>query len=307
MTVGVLLVLCVLGLVAPAMAQTADPLGLISYGALLPYVGSGTPKGEMALLLASSPVGSGDLHMFLFDSTCTRGGPSVSLPLTTNDVALIRLDNIVNVPPSGLVAIAAPDETGFSLVPLSNPIHAHTLWMNVKQDFVRILEPIALQNAEAADTSQVWNPLRTAAAFYAERETAKSRTTLVLICPTQSVITGAFPSPLFPALVPAPVTSGATPLRVRIYDDEEVFLRDLNTTCNCLSRIPLPLLDPVYSNALEAPNGTYTEIEGGGGTGTGPFSFTGYLATDAGAKERFGRLHNGNISSIRGTLTPGVR
>jgi len=304
-TVGLLL-LCLLGVVAPAIAQTADPLGLISFGALVPYVGSGAPKGEMSFLLASSPVGDSDLHMFLFDTTCTRGGPSLGVPMTTNDVAMIRIDNIGGAPTSGLVAIAATDFAGFTLVPLSNPIHVHALWINVKQDFVRILEPIAIQNAEASDTSQVWNPLRTAATFFAERETAKSKTALVLICPTQSVISGAFPSSRFPALVPAPVASGATPLRVRVYDDEEGFLRDLNTTCNCLSHIPLKTLDPIYSDAALAPNGTYTELEGGG-PGNGPFSFTGYLATDAGARERFGRLHNGNITSIRGTLTPGVR
>jgi hypothetical protein len=303
-----LLLLCLLGIAAPAIAQTADPLGLISFGALVPYVDSGTRKGEMSFLLSSSPVGSADLHMFFFDSTCIRGGPSVSVSMTANDMALLRLDNsgLSGIPTSGLVAIAAPSQEGFSLVPLSNPIHAHVLWINAKQDFLRILEPIAIQNAEASDTSQVWNPLRTAAAFYAERETAKSKATLVLICPTQSVITGAFPSSRFPELVPAPVVSGGTPIRVRVYDDDELFLRDLLTTCNCLSFIPLKALDPIYSDASLAPDGTYTELEGGG-PGNGPFSFTGYLATDAGARERFGRLHNGNITSIRGTLTPGVR
>ena len=54
-TIGLVL-LCLVGVVAPAIAQTADPLGLISFGALIPYVGAGAPTGAMSLLLVSSPV-----------------------------------------------------------------------------------------------------------------------------------------------------------------------------------------------------------------------------------------------------------
>ncbi len=306
-TIGLVL-LCLVGVVAPATAQTADPLGLISFGALIPYVGAGAPTGAMSLLLVSSPVGSGDLHMFLFDSTCTRGGPAVSLPLTTNDVALLRLDNIGDsVPTSGLVAIAAPDVAGFSLVPLSTPIHARVQWINAAKDYVRVFDPIAIQHAEATDTSQVWNPLRTAASFFALPESATSRSTLVLVCPTSSVIGGAFRPPVgFPKLVPKPMAAGPTPLRVRVYDDDEVFLRDLATTCNCLSQIPLPTLSTIYSDQVSAPSGTYTEIEGGN-QATGFRSFTGYLATITDGRDSFVRLHNGNALSLRGTLTPGSR
>ena len=91
----------------PARAQMADPLGLITYGAVIPYVAasgiavvnSGTGQltstfqatGSLAILEVSSPVGSNappeengfgafPLHMLFFDQTCLRQGPSVGNP-----------------------------------------------------------------------------------------------------------------------------------------------------------------------------------------------------------------------------------
>ena len=183
--------------------------------------------------------------------------------MTMNDVALLRLDNIDNgVPTSGLVAIAAPDVAGFSLVPLSTPIHARVQWINAAKDYVRVFDPIAIQHAEATDISQVWNPLRTAASFFALPESATSRSTLVLVCPTR--VSSAAPSGRPWGFLSCSETHGrlAHPLRVRVYDDDEVFLRDLATTCNCLSQIPLPTLSTIYSDQVSAPSGTYTEIEG---------------------------------------------
>ena len=91
--------LCVtaLGLLAvstPGGAQTADSLGLISVGAILPYVGSSQPNGEMSILEVSAPVGPVvDLHAVLFDSSGARVGPSLGLPLAGKDVVEVRLDN----------------------------------------------------------------------------------------------------------------------------------------------------------------------------------------------------------------------
>jgi hypothetical protein len=303
-TIGLMWLCLVATVVAPAIAQTADPLGLIGAGALIPYLGSGTPTGAMSLLLLSSPVGSSDVLMFFFDSTCTRGGPAVSTPLTANDVALIRIDDIGVIPTTGLVAIAAPNPGGFSLEPLSNPIHARVSWINAAKDFVRILEPIAIQHAEAPDTTQVWNPLRTAASFYAEPESATSTSALILICPTKSVIADTFPPPTFPKLLPKPVAAGSTPISLRVYDADEALLRVVSSTCGCVSQIPLKTLDAIYSDVVSAPFGTYTEISGGL---PGSRSFTGYLATNAAGRDRFARLHNGNVLSLQGTLSPGSR
>ena len=83
-------------------------------------------------------------------------------------------------------------------------------------------------------------------------------------------------------------------------------LRDLASTCSCLSQILLTNLSPIYGDLVSAPGGTYTEIEGGA-QATGFYSFTGYLATKWEGRDSFARLHNGNALSLRGTLTPGSR
>ena len=110
-------------------------------------------------------------------------------------------------------------------------------------------------------------------------------------------------------LRPKPPVSGPTPLHLRVYDDEESFLRDVDhVTCECLTMRPLALIDPIYSNAVSAPRGTYTEIEGRGAEPGDPArAFTGYLATKLDGRDMFGRLHNGSRSSLRGILTPGER
>jgi hypothetical protein len=181
------------------------------------------------------------------------------------------------------------------------------VWANPKGDFIRTFDAIAIQNAEAADTSQVWNPLRTAATFIAPVQSPRTQSELVLICPNQALITTAFPVSRFPALLPPPVASGSTPVRIRVYDAlSATFLTEIATTCNGLSRIALTSLDPVYNDAVKAPTGTYNEILGSSDT-SGPFPFTGYLATSLSKFDSFGRLHGASVSSLQGTPTPGAR
>ncbi len=74
-----LVVVGLLAVGAPAMAQRADPLGLISSGAVLPYVGDGTiAPGSLSFLEVASPRSDNNAaHMFFFDKTCKRQGQSV--------------------------------------------------------------------------------------------------------------------------------------------------------------------------------------------------------------------------------------
>jgi hypothetical protein len=116
----------------------------------------------------------------------------------------------------------------------------------------------------------------------------------------------------FPHLGPAPVTgTGATPLFLRVYDDEEHFRRNVDIFCRCWGAHPLVAIDPIYSNpdpVLGAPHGTYTEVEGEpacteGGTSRA-CSFTGYRAIQWGqgvvGNDVFGRLSNGSWKSLQG-------
>jgi hypothetical protein len=232
----------------------------------------------MSFLELLAPVTSSEVHMFLFDSACVRGGPSINVPLTANDVALLRIDNIgAPAPTSGLVTAAASDGAGFTLLPLEGPIAARTLWANSNGNFVRVIDPIALAGStEFFDIDNIggWSPMRSAAAFFAPLEASGLHTTIYFVCPNtniqRSVLQagatngGAFsPGNGFPVIFPTLQVAGSTtPLRVRVYNDDESLLRDVTSSCNCLTIRPVTQLDLVYASAVDAPNGTYTEVEG---------------------------------------------
>jgi hypothetical protein len=116
----------------------------------------------------------------------------------------------------------------------------------------------------------------------------------------------------FPHLSPTPVAGvGATPLFLRIYDDEENFRRNIDIFCRCWGAHPVAGIDPLYANpdpVSGAPRGTYTEIEGQNacieGIASAPCSFTGYRSIQWGngvvGNDVFGRLSNGSLGSQRG-------
>lgn len=228
--------LIAVGLVAvavPASAQTADPLGLISSGAVIPFVlaggfqsfdGGDIATGSLSVLEIASPVGSNappeesafgarSIHMFFYDQTCTKGGVSVGFALTTNGATLINLNQIGAgdpIPTAGLVAIGGVDnsfgENG-TLLPLSNPIHARIYWINVQDGTLsRVLEPITIKNPEAISLNAVWNPLRTAATLVAPFEGSGVHSTLYFVCPTQSIAGGSSIATVFPEAGGDPLT-----------------------------------------------------------------------------------------------------
>jgi hypothetical protein len=233
--------LVAIGLVAtaaPARAQMGDPLGLITYGAVIPYVGASgiavvnsatgalttafQGTGSLAILEVSSPVGSNappeesgfgsfPLHMLFFDQTCLRQGPSVGNPPSpTNAGHLLNLNLIDGIPQAGLIAAAAAGSSGGVddvLNPLSSRIHARVYWITaVDGALSRVLEPIAIRNAELfpllrepARVGADWNPLRTGATFVAPLDGNGIRTTLYLVCPTTNIIPGVFPEEVLPS------------------------------------------------------------------------------------------------------------
>jgi hypothetical protein len=265
---------------APATAQvpgSQDPLSLITSGFIVPYVGADSNSESWLELYA--PFSGVTVHAFFYNTTCVRQGDSVGIELTENDAELVRIDNLGNTPTTGLMTAAGVDASGFILQPLENPVHARVLWVNVNDGFVRTLEPIS---ASTADNdfgngftlgTGTWNPLRTGAVFFAPPEVGGVTTRLLLVCPNQNIIgdvgttsstTRAFgPASGFPELFPTARAVGATtPLRVRVYDDEENFLRDVTTTCDCLTDKSVLDISAVYADTVRAPAGTYTEIEG---------------------------------------------
>lgn len=294
-----------------------DPLTLAASGVLIPFV---TSNGTAALLEVASPVSANpDLHMNFFNSTCQQVGPSVGLPLTTNEVAFQQVQQPIGplVPGiDGLIAISSVQPDGFTPAPLESPIHARMYLFSSVDGTSRVLEPIVLDTAEFAGNPHTWSPLRTGATFFSPLNTATLHTHLFLICPRQT-IQGAshayFQFPPFPEILPefSPVTL-PTSMRARVYDTDEHFLRNILFTCDCLTQkflettspVDPTFLDLIYTNAVAAPLGTYTEAEVDPSTGFG--TFTGYRAifnVNNSLNNFFGRLSNGSRDSLQGTLS----
>jgi len=309
----------VLAMAAPAIAQVADPLTLAASGVLMPFFGG---SGNISFLEVASPVGGNPfLHMFFFDTACNRMSDSVGLPETINDIALLNTSLVVPGL-SGLITIAQADASGFELRPLQSPIHSRVYWLNAVTGRNRVLEPITLDTFGFA-AAGTWNPLRTAATFFAPLEGGAVTTTLYFICPKsniQGAAGSAFPAtapagfpaiaPPFPASFPTTCSSAGGCLRARVYNTDEVFLRDVKTPCDCLVTKNVLTISNVYNNAVEAPGGTYTEIESDPGPvppGSLDFAFTGYKSIQALGTpiDLFGRLSNGNRGQIQGLGLPG--
>jgi hypothetical protein len=258
-----------------------------------------------------------ELHLIWFNAACVRQ-TSTSLPMSTNDLEILQLDT--NPWPlganDGLIAIGrvGPDE--FTLRPILHPLHTRVYWFNIQADrlkLARVVEPITLDSADfpsgggavttggvdpqvlfqpvVANYPHQWNPLRTAATFFAPNETDPGflHTNLVLICPKAAIqgnssTSGVFPGRDFPWFI-APANEAAAPtntlprpgfpgaystastpvntsagtgatgsLRAVIYDVNEKILRDVRSNCDCVFKQSVLNIDAVYGNVNEAPD-----------------------------------------------------
>jgi hypothetical protein len=286
-----------LGAVTPAIAQQADPLGLISSGAVLPFIGGGTIfPGSMSFLEIASPVDNNEMHAFFFDAACNKGSLSLPLSLTTNGLTVTRIDNFDPKVPDGLIAIAHSASGIAPLDPLQNPIHARVLFTSPGSNIGRVLEPIAITNVDTEDLFS-WNPLRSGATFHAPLEGGGTSTTLLLVCPGSNV-TGAFPSSSFPA---AP--SVASSLDGLVFDTDENLLINIHIACKCLTLTKVTDIAAVYGDASQAPKGTYTELYGSpSGSSVLRPSFTGYrsirVTPTTPSFDLFGRLSNASACAL---------
>jgi hypothetical protein len=280
------------------MAQSGDPLGLITSGAVLPFVGGGTLfPGSMSFLEVASPNSDNSLHAFFFDAACNRGTISIPIDLTTNGLRVMRIDDKDPKVPDGLITIAQSPSGIAPFTPLEAPIHARVLWTSPGSNLGRVLEPIAVSNLDTQDEFS-WNPLRSGATFHAPLEGGGTSTSLLLVCPNSNV-TGAFPSDQgFPA---APAV--ASILDGLVYDTDENLLVNIRIPCKCLTITKVTDIAPVYADASQAPNGTYTELYGepSGSSVTRP-SFTGYrsirVSPTTPSFDLFGRLSNGSACDL---------
>jgi hypothetical protein len=318
---------------AQVQGGIGDPLTLAASGVVVPFFTSGN-LGGIATLQVASPVGANpDAHIFFYRADCTRIPVSVGIPLTTNDIAFQQVaDVIAPFAPGldGLVTLAKASQSGFTLIPLDNPVHARLYQFSTADGRSRVIEPIIINTAEFPSVAHWWSPLRTGATFFAPLQTASVATDLYLICPLATIVGNGLGEPAafgndtgggvgdlvfttsgFPQINPRlPNFPGlANNIRVRIYDHQEFFLRDFLTTCTCVTKFEsiTKIIAGVYDNALVAPFGTYTELTSvppGGGINPSPrTSFTGYTSTftvGSATNAFFARIQNGSQLSIDG-------
>jgi hypothetical protein len=325
----------------PAMAQgqvqggIGDPLTLAASGVVIPFFTSGV-VGTVATLQVASPTSNNpDAHMFFFDANCGRVGPSVGIPLTTNDIAFQQIGSAQGGPVTtgtdGLITLARADFSGFTLLPFldNNPVHARLYQFSAVDGRSRVVEPIIVNTAEFPSVAHWWSPLRTGATFYAPLQTTGVQTDLILICPNTN-IQGAggaafgqdpggagnvsFTDTGFPQINPRfPGGTGFnSTIRVRIYDTNEVFKRDFTIPCRCVAAYVAiaNTISGFYAHPDEAPNGTYTELTSAPAVGNTRVSFTGYTSTftvGSAINAFFARIQNGSQPSIDGPAVTSTR
>jgi hypothetical protein len=333
--VGVALVL-VVGSANAANNGTGDPLGLIASAAIQPFFSVGP---DNTLIEVDSPLDDNLLHVVYFDSTCAR---LVSRPkfvsrkgsiiwLVDEDLAGLGPPGNVN----GLAVIARTTDNIFATpIPDNSAIHVRGHWFNLGQDFVRIVDTIAVSSAETGVTvaadKQTYSALRSAASFEAPQDIPPFTTTIHLICPTSNVysdsgitVARGFPAP------PISASTGPNALLGFVYDDDENFIFDFFQNCFCSTMVQLSSISGLYG--AQSPSFlTYTELVTYNvvGAATPPAVatdpallrvFTGYRAINViGVFDGFARLQNGAAYNYRNAgdhsiglenpnFTPGLR
>ncbi len=139
-----------------------------------------------------SPLDDNSLHVVYFNATCDR---LLSRPkfvsrkgviIFSPDVDLAGLGAAGDV--NGLAVIGrTTDNISLTPIPDNAAIHVRGYWFNVAQDFIRVVDTIAVSSAETgvavpAD-KQTYSPLRSGASFEAPQDIPPFTTTLHLICP----------------------------------------------------------------------------------------------------------------------------
>lgn len=308
---------------------TSGPLGTVALIELASPVGYNDSPALHLIFYNNTCVRAESVELELTINDIAFVNPAFSVVSATN--GLVAIGGIARDPITGNL-------DHLRIGPLENPIHSRVYEFNPSDGRSRVFEPIIVDTAEfGVDfgfTEKTWSPLRTAATFFAPFETATVKTQLTLICPRTSIqgavnaafgdsttqLGPGFSSTGFPLIFPPfwTVTGGVLqPMQGVIYNTEEEFIADISFTCDCLNPdVPLTVLSPagaysfVSSTLPDASHGTYTEFEvvatlAPATPNASPGSFTGYKASftvGSALNNFFGRLSNGNRTSIAGTI-----
>jgi hypothetical protein len=313
--IGLILVMC---LILPGQADAfwADPLGLISSAVIQPYVSS----GSFTVVELTSPVfWNIPIEGFWFDAFCARL-VSFPRPLTRNDIELFAPEDY-GVLGDGLLVLAYSfNNQNLRPIPPNTPIHSRGHWVNIPEDYIRVIDPIAVSSPESVPAPS-YSPLRSAASWTNPQvpvdTTAPFGNAIYFVCPTSSVYS-VLPTALGFPTPPAVVTQ----LFLRVFDNE-LFVLDRIIPCTCFTVFNLgnpmfPYTTPPdvhdlslqalwYSEVAALPF-PYTEVRPG---------FTGYrnltvtttpLGSFSPSADQFSRLNNASTEAyIEKGGTPGVQ
>jgi len=254
---AIIMLLAFVGESAARDNGTADPLGLISSAVIQPFWNLGA---DFTIVEITSPVWFNNrLHGFWFNAACNKV-VSFPAPVTRNDIHLIDTD-LSPIGPgnvNGLLLLARSEDFD-NLDPILSPIHSRGHWVSFLGDFIRVVDPIAVQSAETWDkwgNQQTYSPLRSAASFTNPQELATiANTTIWLVCPSSAVY-GAIPTSRdFP--VPPATTSSVIAV---IFNNEEPEV-DVPLSCSCLTEKQVVRdIDPIYGTAPESQEDSLVDL-----------------------------------------------
>jgi hypothetical protein len=273
-------------LVALLVAMTggtalADPLGLLSGAAIIPYFNT-SPTSLSFLVLASpvSDVGPSE-HLFYYTASCIRQESSFT-PLTENDTLLWLINGQTSLE-EGVILVAGTN-TGTDITPLLDPFVARLLWWDGTVDHGRVIDPAGafeFQGAPGAVSFFVraaWPSFHSGAVlpFMPPDDGATFFDRVIFTCPIGTVPSAtqvgvptlaADMHAFSPFDFTLPATVG---LFAVVYDEEEEPINDWTATCQCVGLKPgsasafTPVIRLRDVNPAYATRTTYTEIQASG-------------------------------------------
>jgi len=305
---------------------TGDTHGLIASAAIQPFWSLGA---DNTLIEVTSPLDENDLHIIYFDSTCKR--LTSRYKYISYKGAIMFSPDADNINVTGLAVIAAGGKSLVALSPIRDYQAIHVLghWVNLGLDFVRVIDPIAVNLPETGykwgPDRQHYSPLRSAASFGAPLEAAPGNTspfstTIFLICPGPNILgSSGVLSPqngfgVAPKIAYKEAALGL--IFANMYSGSEQPKANYNLECNCSSMFELDqLAGGAYTSAaaLGVELVSYTELytytpplyDHPPKDAFDPLTFTGYRGIIVNSvaplfgSDDFGRLHNGSAYNYR--------
>jgi hypothetical protein len=308
LTVGTLVALLV---TLTAGSAFADPLGLLSRAALIPYFN--TSASSLSVLVLASPVSDvgPSEHLFYYTASCIRQESSFT-PLTQNDTLLWLINGQTSIE-EGVILVAGTT-TGVDQVPLEDLFVARLLWWEGSVDHGRVIDPAGAREFSFPSLAFNFGSLNTGAVlpFMPPDDGAIFTDRVIFTCPIGTV-PSATQTGVPNLAADMDEISGYTSVTTSIglfavvYDEEEEPINDWTATCQCVGLKPgsasgfSPVIRLKDVNPAYQARSTYTEIQAsplGDARFMHHFGIEVHVGGGAADLEWWGRGHPGNQALI---------